>query len=68
MFRVSMQHNAERLYIVTNADDAYNYKLARCSIRDMRKEHWQDYVGHRYVFAERQMPSTIMNFSGNVRR
>nr|CCA21588.1 serine protease family S09A putative [Albugo laibachii Nc14] len=38
----SVSHQGQHLYIVTNKDQATNYKLMRTSVSQLSQEHWQD--------------------------
>jgi oligopeptidase B len=42
-----VEHRGDRLYIVTNADGAEDFKLVTAPLATPGREHWTDLVGHR---------------------
>ncbi len=43
----SVAHHDERLIILTNADDAEDFKLVSTALAQPERAHWQDIVSHR---------------------
>ncbi|MCF6181879.1 S9 family peptidase [Lutibacter sp.] len=43
----SIAHFNEHFYILTNKDDAINFKLMRTSEKTTNKEHWEEVMKHR---------------------
>ena len=41
------QRHGDRLFIVTNADDAENFKLMETGLADTSRDAWREVVGHR---------------------
>jgi len=46
----SIAHYKDNFYIVTNKDDATNFKLMRTPLEKTGKEHWEDVIPHRKDF------------------
>ncbi|WP_026916327.1 S9 family peptidase [Christiangramia portivictoriae] len=46
----SIAHYKDHFYIVTNKDDATNFKLMKTSLAQTEKEHWEDVIPHRKDF------------------
>ncbi|MFG0257508.1 MAG: S9 family peptidase [Phycisphaerales bacterium JB043] len=42
----SVEHHGEHFYILTNADDATNFKIVRAPVASPSKEHWETVVPH----------------------
>jgi oligopeptidase B len=42
-----VEHRGDRLYLVTNADGAEDFKLVTAPVATPGREHWTDLVGHR---------------------
>jgi len=42
----SVDHHGDKFYIVTNADDAYNFKIMTAPDRNPSKKNWEDLVPH----------------------
>ncbi|WP_034230100.1 S9 family peptidase [Aquimarina pacifica] len=40
-------HYEDHFYVLTNADDATNFKLMKVSDQNTTREHWQDLIPHR---------------------
>lgn len=40
-------HRKDRFYILTNKDDATNFKLMQTSLENTQAEQWQEYIPHR---------------------
>lgn len=43
----SIAHYKDNFYIVTNKDDATNFKLMKTPLAKTEKEHWEDVIPHR---------------------
>ncbi|EJL73292.1 S9 family peptidase [Chryseobacterium populi] len=43
----SVEHYKDEFYIITNADDAINFKIAKTKIDNCGKENWVDVIPHR---------------------
>lgn len=43
----SISHFEDHFYILTNKDDAVNFKLMKTSINKLAKENWEDVLPHR---------------------
>ena len=43
----SISHFADSFYIVTNADDALNFKVMKTPLKHTKKENWVDVIPHR---------------------
>lgn len=43
----SVEHYKDEFYIITNADDATNFKIVKTKIENCGMEHWQDVIPHR---------------------
>ncbi|WP_407403227.1 S9 family peptidase [Chryseobacterium sp.] len=43
----SVEHYKDEFYIITNADDAFNFKLVKTKIDQCSMEHWVDVIPHR---------------------
>ncbi len=43
----SVEHYKDEFYIITNADDATNFKIVKTKIKNCGMEHWQDVIPHR---------------------
>lgn len=43
----SVEHYKDEFYIITNADDAFNFKLVKAKIDQCSMEHWVDVIPHR---------------------
>lgn len=43
----SVEHFEDEFYIITNADDAFNFKLVKTKIENCSKENWVDVIPHR---------------------
>jgi oligopeptidase B len=43
----SVNHRADQLVIVTNADDAEDFKIVTCPAKSPARENWQDLVPHQ---------------------
>lgn len=43
----SVEHYQDEFYIITNADDAFNFKLVKTKIDKCSKENWVDIIPHR---------------------
>ena len=46
----SIAHYKDDFYIVTNKDDATNFKLMKTPLGQTEKEHWEDVIPHRKDF------------------
>lgn len=46
----SIAHYKDDFYIVTNKDDATNFKLMKTPLAKTEKEHWEDVIPHRKDF------------------
>lgn len=46
----SIAHYKDDFYIVTNKDDATNFKLMKTPLAQTEKEHWEDVIPHRKDF------------------
>ncbi|WPY99988.1 S9 family peptidase [Christiangramia sp. OXR-203] len=46
----SIAHYKDNFYIVTNKDDATNFKLMKTPLAKTEKEHWEDVIPHRKDF------------------
>ncbi|MFV8282057.1 S9 family peptidase [Christiangramia marina] len=46
----SIAHYKDDFYIVTNKDDATNFKLMKTPLSQTEKEHWEDVIPHRKDF------------------
>ncbi|MGV4414842.1 S9 family peptidase [Chryseobacterium sp. T1] len=43
----SVEHYEDDFYIITNADDATNFKIIKTKVATPNLENWQDYIPHR---------------------
>ncbi|WP_295200428.1 S9 family peptidase [uncultured Chryseobacterium sp.] len=43
----SVEHYEDEFYIITNADDATNFKIVKTTITQCSMEHWVDVIPHR---------------------
>ena len=43
----SISHFEDHFYIITNKDDAFNYKLLRTELKNTSSENWIEVIGHR---------------------
>lgn len=43
----SVEHYGDLFYIITNADDATNFKIVTTPVSQPSKENWVDYIPHR---------------------
>lgn len=43
----SVEHYKDEFFIITNADDATNFKIVKTKIENCGMEHWQDVIPHR---------------------
>lgn len=43
----SVEHYKDEFYIITNADDATNFKIVKTKIENCGMEYWQDVIPHR---------------------
>lgn len=43
----SVEHYEDEFYIITNADDATNFKIVKTKIENCSMEHWVDVIPHR---------------------
>lgn len=43
----SVEHFGDEFYIITNADDATNFKLVKTKVENCGIEHWEDVIPHR---------------------
>ncbi len=43
----SVEHYQDEFYIITNADEATNFKLVKTKVENCSREHWKDVVPHR---------------------
>lgn len=43
----SVEHYGDDFYIITNADDATNFKIVKTKVSQPAMEHWQDFIPHR---------------------
>ena len=43
----SVEHYGDLFYIITNADDATNFKIVTTPVTQPSKENWVDYIPHR---------------------
>ncbi len=43
----SISHYKNQFYVVTNADNATNFKLMKTSENNTERSHWQDVIAHR---------------------
>jgi oligopeptidase B len=43
----SISHYKDQFYIITNADNATNFKLMKTSENNTEQTHWQDVIAHR---------------------
>ncbi len=42
----SINHYQDHWYILTNKDNAYNFKLMQCSLRQTQNSDWQEFIPH----------------------
>lgn len=43
----SVEHYRDEFYIITNADEATNFKIVKTKVSQPEKEHWADVIPHR---------------------
>ena len=43
----SVEHFEDEFYIITNADDAVNFKLVKTKVENCSIENWEDVIAHR---------------------
>ena len=43
----SISHFEDHFYIITNKDDAFNYKLLKTELKNTSSENWIEVIGHR---------------------
>lgn len=43
----SVTHHGDHFYVLTNADDAVDFKIAKTSITSPSRENWQTHVAHK---------------------
>ncbi len=43
----SVEHYEDEFYIITNADDATNFKIVKTKVNQPSMEYWQDFIPHR---------------------
>ncbi len=43
----SVEHYEDDFYIITNADNATNFKIVKTKVDKPSMEHWQDFIPHR---------------------
>ena len=43
----SVEHYEDEFYIITNADDATNFKIVKTKVANPGIEHWEDLIPHR---------------------
>jgi oligopeptidase B len=43
----SVEHYQDDFYIITNADDATNFKIVKTKVETPSLEYWEDYIPHR---------------------
>ena len=43
----SIEHYQDDFYIVTNADDATNFKIVKTKVNNPSINHWEDFIPHR---------------------
>ncbi len=43
----SVEHYKDEFYIITNADDATNFKLVKTKVKNCGLENWEDVIPHR---------------------
>lgn len=43
----SVEHYGDKFYIITNADDATNFKIVKTKVAQPQKEYWVDVIPHR---------------------
>ncbi len=43
----SVEHFEDEFYIITNADDAFNFKIVKAKIEECSMENWVDVIPHR---------------------
>ena len=43
----AVEHFEDEFYIITNADDAINFKIVKTKVENCRKENWKDVIPHR---------------------
>lgn len=43
----AVEHYQDEFYIITNVDDATNFKIIKTKVEQCSKEYWQDFVPHR---------------------
>lgn len=43
----SVEHYGDDFYIITNADDATNFKIVKTKVEQPSKDYWQDFIPHR---------------------
>jgi oligopeptidase B len=43
----AVEHYQDEFYIITNADDATNFKLVKAKVSHCEKKYWQDIIPHR---------------------
>ncbi|OIQ29105.1 MAG: oligopeptidase B [Bacteroidetes bacterium MedPE-SWsnd-G2] len=43
----SISHYQDHFYVITNKDDAFNFKLMKTSLSETKKEHWTEVIPHR---------------------
>ncbi|WOC52195.1 hypothetical protein BPO_1548 [Bergeyella porcorum] len=43
----AVEHYEDDFYIITNADDATNFKLVKTKVNQCSIDHWEDLIPHR---------------------
>lgn len=43
----SVEHYESDFYIITNADNATNFKIVKTKVENPSKENWQDFIAHK---------------------
>jgi oligopeptidase B len=53
----SVEHYEDEFYIITNADDAFNFKIVKTKIDNCGMENWVDVIPHRPKFCWKVLKS-----------